>query len=94
MYFVPLTQLESVELVIHALRAAGGEAECCQCPAYRVCTKQCLTIAAAIGKMLRDGTLPQLGGEIAVPTKNSPDKDPDQPEGGPSARKGRLKVVK
>lgn len=61
MYLVPLNQSESVELVIHALRAAGGEADCSICPVRKVCTKQCLTIAAAIATLLADGLLPNLG---------------------------------
>jgi hypothetical protein len=51
MYLIPLGQPESVELVIHALRAAGGEADCTSCPVRRVCTKQCLTIAAAVAQI-------------------------------------------
>lgn len=61
MYLVPLNQSESVELVIHALRAAGGEADCSICPVRKVCTKQCLTISAAIATLLADGLLPNLG---------------------------------
>ncbi len=45
MYLIPLSQPESVELVIHALRVAGGEADCNSCPVRKVCMKQCLTIA-------------------------------------------------
>lgn len=51
MYFIPLSQIESVELVIHSLKAAAGEADCRSCPASKVCMKQCLTIAAAIEQM-------------------------------------------
>jgi len=94
MYFVPLSQLESVELVIHSLKAAGGEAECRHCPAYRVCTKQCLSIAEAVGKMLQNGSLPQLGGEPEAEEKSRMDENPDKPDGGPPAGKGRLKIVK
>ena len=50
MYLIPLSQPQSVELVIHALRVAGGEADCSGCPVRRVCTKQCLTIAAAVAQ--------------------------------------------
>ena len=87
MYLIPLSQLESVELVIHALRAAGGEAECRQCPAYRVCTRQCLTIAGAVQKMLDDGTLPYMGDDPPEPPPAEP--TPDGDGGG-----GHLKVVK
>lgn len=58
MYFIPLAQEESIQLVIHALRAAGGEADCSGCPANRVCMKQCLSIAEAVGRMFESGTLP------------------------------------
>ncbi len=95
MYFVPLAQLDSVELLVHSLKAAGGEADCRSCPASKVCMKQCLTIAKAVGQMLEEGTLPQIGGEPeavsgpVVPPENTPDK----PAGSPR-RKGSLKVVK
>lgn len=87
MYLIPLTQLESVELVIHALKAAGGEEDCSQCPAHRVCMKQCLTIAAAIGRMLENGTLPAL--EPAGQQPSGEDEPPTSPGGG-----SRLKIVK
>lgn len=95
MYFVPLSQLDSVELLVHSLKAAGGEADCTMCPAYKVCMKQCLTIAKAIGQMLEDGSLPQIGGEPAPEPlqQEKPKPDPDKPSGG-GAGKGRLKVVK
>lgn len=48
MYFVPLSQLESVELLVHSLKAAAGEADCTMCPAFKVCMKQCLVIANSI----------------------------------------------
>ncbi len=94
MFFVPLSQLESVELVVHALRAAGGEADCTQCPAYKVCMKQCLTIANAVGQMLTDGSLPQIGEPepASQAEKRPPEDDPDKPAGG--GGHGRLKVVK
>ena len=84
MYFIPLNQLESVELVLHALRTAGGEADCSTCPARKVCMKQCLTIAEAVGKMLAEGTLPHLGDGL----------EPEPPKNGPSPAKPTLKVVK
>jgi len=94
MYFVPLTQLESVELVVHSLRAAAGEADCSMCPVRKVCMKQCLTIANAVGQMLADGSLPQLGSELPSSAKKKPaETDPDKPSGG-GPGKGRLKVVK
>ncbi len=60
MFFIPLNQIESVELVVHALRVAGGEADCSSCPAVRVCMKQCLAIAGVIEEMIRQGNLPSL----------------------------------
>jgi hypothetical protein len=60
MFLVPLNQIESVELVIHALRVAGGEADCSTCPTRAVCMKQCLTIAGSIETMLAEGMLPSL----------------------------------
>ncbi|WP_303721848.1 hypothetical protein [Malonomonas rubra] len=95
MYFVPLSQLDSVELLVHSLKAAGGEADCPMCPAYKICMKQCLTIARAVEKMLLEGTLPQIGGEPPPePLKtHNPKPDPDKPPGGGSG-KGRLKIVK
>lgn len=82
MFFIPLSQLESVELVIHALRAAGGQADCASCPAARVCMQQCLTIAEAVQKMVQAGTLPVLG------------EEPEPPAGATPPAKGRLQVVK
>ena len=95
MYFVPLSQLESVELVVHSLRAAAGEADCSMCPVRKVCMKQCLTIANAVGQMLEDGSLPQIGSEVDPPItgENQPKNEPDKPPGGGSGQ-GRLKVVK
>ena len=87
MYLVPLTQLESVELLIHSLKAAGGQADCTACPAYRVCMKQCLTIAGSIETMLVQGTLPRLGESAA---QEPPD---DGPEGTPPPKTG-LRVIK
>jgi len=62
MYLIPLNQIESVELVIHALKAAAGEADCTTCPAHRVCMKQCLSVAAGIERLLDEDVLPALDG--------------------------------
>lgn len=88
MFFVPLSQLESVELVIHALRAAGGEADCSHCPARKVCMKQCLTIADAVARMAEDGSLPFVGAEATEPRAESVPSAPKTPPGG------HLKVLK
>ncbi len=94
MYFVPLSQLESVELLIHCLRAAAGQADCTMCPAYKVCTHQCLLIAKSVEQMFENGALPQISGsseEDATPPEN--DTDPPKSGGGPAGR-GGLRVVK
>ena len=93
MFFIPLTQLESVELVIHALRVAGGQADCTSCPAYRVCMKQCLTIADAVSQMVQSGSLPTFDPEgepdsAPTATGKAPDSTQDKPN------RGGLKIVK
>ena len=92
MYFVPLTQMESVELLVHSLKAAAGEADCTMCPVYRVCMKQCLTIADSVEQMLMSGALPQLHEDDSEPAR-PPESNPDPPSGG-SPGKGGLRVVK
>jgi len=63
------------------------------CPAYRVCMKQCLTVAGSIEQMLMNGTLPQLSEkETDVPVTHSDDEG-KPPAGGPLG-KGGLRVVK
>ncbi len=91
MYFIPLNQLESVELVVHALRAAGGEADCDSCPARRVCMKQCLAVAEGIGRMLAEGTLPTIGEDTA-----GDEEEPAAPVGRPQPEGGaaHLKRIK
>jgi len=89
MFFIPLNQIESVDLVIHALKAAGGQADCSVCPVRKVCTQQCLAVAGAIETMAREGTLPNLGPGPEEPPPEPPKKTP--PSGGGS---GFLKVVK
>ena len=64
MFFLPLNQPESVALVIHSLRVAGGDADCSTCPVRRVCMKQCLTIANSLQQMIDHGTLPSLEEEL------------------------------
>jgi hypothetical protein len=39
MFLIPFAQLKSVELVIHAPRAAGGQGGCAACPGRKVCMK-------------------------------------------------------
>lgn len=87
MFFIPLNQVESVDLVIHALRAAGGEADCSTCPSRKVCMKQCLAIAAAVEEMAQSGTLPAIGLE------SQPDPAPSE-KSQSAGGKGGLKVVK
>ncbi|ABA90349.1 hypothetical protein Pcar_3114 [Syntrophotalea carbinolica DSM 2380] len=85
MFLIPLTQPESVALVIHALRIAGGEADCSSCPVRKVCMKQCLTIAASIDNMLQTGILPSV--DDGAP---EPPPEPKAPAPGP----GHLKIIK
>ncbi len=98
MFFIPLSQVESVELVIHALKMAGGQADCSSCPARRVCMKQCLTIAESVSQMVQNGTLPAIGPELEPETGPKPgasgktEPDPDKPQGSPP--RGGLRVVK
>ena len=92
MYLVPLSQLESVELLIHCLKAAGGAADCTMCPAYRVCMKQCLTVAGAVEQMLQQGTLPMLG-EKSISSQPAKSEDEPNPPTGSTGKSG-LRVVK
>ncbi|MDO3378248.1 hypothetical protein [Geoalkalibacter halelectricus] len=87
MFFIPLNQVESVELVVNALKMAGGAADCTTCPAHRVCMKQCLGIAAAVEQMIAAGSLPSLGAEPA------PSPEPPAPKPEPAKPSG-LKVIK
>jgi len=90
MFLIPLNQLESVELVIHSLKMAAGEADCTTCPAYKVCMKQCLTIAAAVEDMLRMDALPRLD----RPDPAAEDETDPLPEDDPPKGRARLTVVK
>ena len=89
MFLIPLNQIESVDLVIHALRAAGGEADCTMCPVRKVCTKQCLSVANGIQQMVATSALPTMD----VLRDDAGGEPPDKPDGdgpGPS----HLKIVK
>ncbi|PLX96237.1 MAG: hypothetical protein C0620_02840 [Desulfuromonas sp.] len=92
MFFIPLSQLESVELVVHALRAAAGEADCSQCPARKVCMKQCLVIADSVQAMMTNGTLPALDPD-PVGEEQAPFHDEPAPP-KKTGKKGHLEVVK
>ncbi len=104
MFFIPLNQVESVELVVHALRMAGGEADCSTCPARRVCMKQCLTIAASVEKMIAEGNLPAVEAELAMEPEPETEAEheaeheaepavPEKPEKKPGGASW-LKVIK
>lgn len=83
MYFIPLNQAESVELVIHALRVAAGTADCTTCPVRRVCMKQCATLGESIERMWQAGIIP------------SDDSAPPPPSTPPVTAKGaKLRLVK
>ncbi|NLC70739.1 MAG: hypothetical protein GX751_05200 [Desulfuromonadaceae bacterium] len=92
MYFIPLNQLESVELVINALRMAGGEADCSTCPASKACGKQCLAIADSVDRMLVAGILPTLDSNAPSSDKEGPGKGSGG--GGGKGAKGNLTVIK
>ena len=79
-----------MNLVINALRIAGGEADCSTCPACRVCGKQCLAIADAVAGMIRDGNLPSLKATSSPPDPESQGKG----NGGDKKGKGNLKIIK
>ena len=87
MFLIPLNQIESVDLVIHALRMAGGDADCSMCPVRKVCTKQCLSVADGIEQLALSNSLPHFGGRI-----ESPDDTPPQTSGPSPA--GHLRRVK
>jgi hypothetical protein len=85
MYLIPLSQLESVELVIHALRAAGGAADCSACPVRKVCTRQCLAVADGIERLLATDSLPSLAPAPAA-AATEPPREPEPGGGRPSLR--------
>ena len=89
MFLIPLNQVESVDLVIHALRAAGGEADCTMCPVRKVCTKQCLTLASGIQQMVATGSLPTMD-----VLRDDIDKDPPDKPGGDSPGSSHLRIIK
>ncbi len=91
MFLIPLNQIESVDLVIHALRAAGGEADCSMCPVRKVCTKQCLTVADGIQQMVATNSLPSTDG-VQGDAGKDPSDEPDGPDNGGSGQ--HLRVVK
>ena len=90
MFLIPLNQIESVDLVIHALRAAGGEADCTVCPVRKVCTKQCLAVANGIQQMVAAGTLPAMD----LLRDDAPGDPPDKPGGGDNSGSSHLRIVK
>jgi len=94
MFFIPLNQPESVALVIHALRVAGGEADCSTCPVRRVCMKQCLAIANSLQQMIEDGTLPSLEEEPLPEAATETENSALQEEVESPARGSHLKVIK
>ena len=88
MYLIPLNQLESVELVVHALRMAGGQADCSTCPVRKVCMKQCVAVADGIAQMLESDALPRLDAQEKPASQESP-PPPEGPEPG-----GHLRRIK
>ncbi|MCF6179126.1 MAG: hypothetical protein L3J63_07030 [Geopsychrobacter sp.] len=94
MFLIPLNQLESVELVIHSLMMAAGEADCSTCPAHKVCMKQCLTIAGAIEDMLNGDALPQLDRPETKPEHKDNTAQAEPPKDEPSKKRAHLSLVK
>jgi len=94
MFLIPLNHPESVELVIHALRVAGGTADCSSCPVRKVCMKQCIAIADAVSRMVEDGNLPCLGDVNSLVSHTGSDEPPEKPDPPPSGGRGHLKVLK
>lgn len=98
MFFIPLSQLESVGLVVHALRVAAGEADCTQCPVRKVCMHQCLTIADSIESMIKSGTLPTLGEDDeesdAEEEVAATEEQKQEPQTKGKGKKGHLEVIK
>ena len=88
MFLIPLNQIESVDLVIHALRAAGGEADCSMCPVRRVCTKQCLALADGIQQMVATNSLPSMNRR----QETSDEDPPERPGGGGPGQ--HLRIIK
>lgn len=88
MFLIPLNQIESVDLVVHALRAAAGEADCSMCPVRKVCMKQCLTLAEGIQKMAVSNNLPTMDFLEG--------RDDDDPPSGPVPGGGgsHLRIIK
>jgi len=80
MFLIPLNQIESVDLVIHALRAAGGEADCTMCPVRKVCTKQCLAVAGGIQQMVATNTLPNM--DMLQDSTSEESQDGPEDQGG------------
>ena len=91
MFLIPLNQIESVDLVIHALRAAGGEADCTMCPVRKVCTKQCLAVAEGIQQMVATNTLPNMD-MLQGTTSEEPQDGPEDSDSGGSG--SHLRIVK
>jgi hypothetical protein len=89
MFLIPLNQIESVDLVIHALRAAGGEVDCSACPVRKVCMKQCLAIANGIQQMVATNTLPSMATLRAESNEDPPDKP-----GGGGPGPSHLRIIK
>lgn len=89
MFLIPLNQLESVELVVHALRMAGGEADCTTCPVRKVCMKQCLSVADGIAQMMATETLPRLDAQEQPSPLEKSSPQPEGPEPG-----GHLRRIK
>ena len=87
MFLIPMNQIESVDLVIHALRAASGDADCSVCPVRKVCMQQCRSLAEGIQRLVESNSLPRMGMD-----ETSGDEEP-QPR-PPSGAGPKLRVIK
>jgi hypothetical protein len=95
MFLIPLNQPESVQLVIHALRVAGGIADCSDCPVKRVCMKQCLKIAESIQQMVDDNSLPSLFSEDEITDSAASPRAETASQVPPGSEKNsHLKIIK
>jgi hypothetical protein len=87
MFLIPMNQVESVDLVIHALRMAGGEADCTDCPVRKVCMKQCLAVAEGVQRLVESNSLPRM--DLGGGHQESPSDSPVQ--GGEGSH---LRIIK
>jgi hypothetical protein len=70
---------------------AGGDADCSMCPVRKVCTKQCLAVAAGIQQMVATNSLPNM--DMLQDEKGAgPFRRPEGPDTGGAG--SHLRIVK